>query len=170
MEKHLELLKDCKKKDCLLADIEAYKCQLESNFNNLKKATVFCRKSINEEERKKLFSFDGKDSGEEMKKKNADKKNAAMKAASLTDDLYRIRRMIADQVSQSEVSLQALVRSSATVTEVSEEFKSMGSALNQSKSLLSKYGRREISDTVLIILAFILFYSSCLYIIWKRIF
>jgi PREDICTED: similar to MGC81089 protein len=164
LEKHLELLKDCKK-DCLLSDIEAYKCQLESNFNNLKKATVFCRKSINEEERKKLFSFDGKDSGEEMKKKNA-----AMKAASLTDDLYRIRRMIADQVSQSEVSLQALVRSSATVTEVSEEFKSMGSALNQSKSLLSKYGRREISDTVLIILAFILFYSSCLYIIWKRIF
>lgn len=46
----------------------------------------------------------------------------------------------------------------------------MGSTLNSTKKLVSRFGRRETTDLILIILALAAFFAACLYVIQKRMF
>ena len=54
--------------------------------------------------------------------------------------------------------------------ENSEEHKSMAGVIGQSKKLITKYGRRELTDKVLIIFAVGFFFAVVLYILRKRLF
>ena len=60
--------------------------------------------------------------------------------------------------------------SSHTLTTTQEEFKNMGGVIGQSGKLLAKYGRRELTDKVLVFFAFAFFMACVLYIIKKRLF
>ena len=62
------------------------------------------------------------------------------------------------------------VKSSGTLQDTKEEFKGMGAVIQTSRSLLTKYSRRELTDRILIFLAVALFLATVLYIIKKRIF
>ena len=62
------------------------------------------------------------------------------------------------------------VKSSGTLTDTHEEFKGMGGVIQTSRSLLTKYNRRELTDRLLIFLAVALFLATVLYILKKRIF
>ena len=62
------------------------------------------------------------------------------------------------------------VTSSKQVTETNEEFKSMSGHIQNSKKLLTKYGRRELTDKLLIFLALVFFFATVLYIMKKRLF
>jgi protein transport protein SEC20 len=46
----------------------------------------------------------------------------------------------------------------------------MGSALTTTKKLVSRFGRRETTDLILIILALAAFFAACVYVIQKRMF
>lgn len=46
----------------------------------------------------------------------------------------------------------------------------MGSALTTTKNLVSRFGRRETTDMILIVLALIVFFTACVYVIQKRMF
>lgn len=46
----------------------------------------------------------------------------------------------------------------------------MSSAILQSKKLLTKYGRREMTDRVLILLAVVFFFACVLYVLKRRLF
>jgi protein transport protein SEC20 len=56
------------------------------------------------------------------------------------------------------------------VSDTQEEFKVMGSAIASAKKLVSRYGRREVTDTILIALAACLFFACCVYVFLKRVF
>ena len=60
--------------------------------------------------------------------------------------------------------------SSKTVTDTQEEYKVMGSTLVSTKKLVSRFGRRETTDLIMIILALCAFFAACVYVIQKRMF
>ena len=62
------------------------------------------------------------------------------------------------------------VNSSQQITETHDELKSMSGHIKNSRKLLTKYGRREVTDKLLIVLALIFFFSTVLYILKKRMF
>lgn len=63
-----------------------------------------------------------------------------------------------------------LAQSSNMVCDNQDEFKVMGSALITTKKLVSRFGRRETTDLILIILALAAFFAACVYVIQKRMF
>lgn len=62
------------------------------------------------------------------------------------------------------------VMSSKGITDANEELKGLSGFIHTSKQLLNKYNRRETTDKLLIFFGLVLFFSTVLYIIKKRIF
>lgn len=60
------------------------------------------------------------------------------------------------------------VTSSKQVGETFDEFRNMSGHIQSSHKLLTKYGRRECTDKLLIFLALVFFFASVLYVIKKR--
>lgn len=156
--------------DVLLTELEGFRAQLESNYLSLKRGSAFSRQAIESQVQSELFAGKKDAEDEGTRKRRLDKDSLSKKASNLTEDLLSISQLMSDQVAVSEQSLNSLITSSAVVTETQEEFKSMGSLLGQSRKLLSKYGRREITDRVLIFLALAFFFACCLYVVLKRLF
>ena len=67
-------------------------------------------------------------------------------------------------------SLCFIAQSSQVVTDTREEYKTMGNVISSTKKLVSRYGRRETTDLILIFLAVCLFFAACVYVIQKRVF
>lgn len=155
--------------ESVLADLEGFKAQLESNFVSLKKASATARMHIENSVKNQLMSRPVVNSPQ-SKKGKGDKKALSQKSAGLTEDLLRVSRVFASHVKMNEAALDTLVASSATVTETQEDFKQMGSYLSQSRKLLSKYGRREFTDKVFILLALAFYFACCMYVTTKRLF
>lgn len=83
-------------------------------------------------------------------------------------DLKYVARTLARQSELSQQTLRSLAESSSTVNLTDEEFRGIGGLLNQSKVILTKYGRREITDKFLIFMAIVFFYSCVIYVVSKR--
>lgn len=83
-------------------------------------------------------------------------------------DLRYFARTLARQADLSQQTVRSLVESSSTVNLTDEEFRGIGGLLNQSRVILTKYGRREVTDKFLIVLAVIFFYSCVFYVVSKR--
>lgn len=168
-----ELEKRCKfasspRKEALSAEMEALRYQLESNLKNQRKAIVEGREAIKQAERERLFGGIQTEEEMEIRQRRDKAKYTAENAAKVTEDLYRIRSLLAEQVEQSRLSYEAAVISSENLHQIQYEFLSMRGVIAQSKALLNKYSRREITENILLILSFVLFYSTCAYIVWKR--
>lgn len=156
-----------KDKQLLLAEVEKYNGLFSSNRSALRRANLSCQMLIDKKNKEELFE---RDESQLHHRVRADKEHLVKQSSSATDCLHAISSMMADQVKQSEETLHTLVSSSSTVTDTSEEFKTMGSAIQQSRKLLTKYGRRELTDKVLILLALAFFFACVFYVIKKRLF
>jgi protein transport protein SEC20 len=84
------------------------------------------------------------------------------------EDLRYFARTLARQAELSQQTVQSLAESSSTVNLTDEEFRGIGGLLNQSRVILTKYGRREVTEKFLILLALIFFYSCVVYVVSKR--
>lgn len=62
-----------------------------------------------------------------------------------------------------------LVGTSTNVDETHEEYHGMAGMIHQSRKLLTKYNRREITDKVVIFLAIAFFFACVIYVVTKRI-
>merc|ERR1712130_406463 len=99
-----------------------------------------------------------------------DKEQMVAEHGSITNNLMAISRQLAETVEKSKQTVNSLEGTSKTVEEVREEHKMMGGVIGQSKKLITKYGRREFTDKVLIIFALAFFFAVVLYILRKRVF
>lgn len=88
----------------------------------------------------------------------------------VNEDLKYVARTLARQAELSQQTLRSLAESSSTVNLTDEEFRGIGGLLNQSKVILTKYGRREVTDKFLIFMALVFFYSCVMYVVSKRFF
>ena len=145
---------------------------MEANSLSLRKAIGLSQKLITSKTREQLFNsqFETDSTLRQRNTSSVNREILADKSTAITDNLKTVSRLLASQVTQSEQTLQSLIGSSATVTETGEEFKTMGSLIVHSRKLLTKYGRREVTDKVLIILALMFFFACVLYVVTKRLF
>lgn len=150
---------------------DGYLHLLEVNGMSLRRANAAANKLISDNAKRELFSYSEPDLKQRQKGElQRNKDTLANEASAITDNLRAVSRMLADQVSQSEHTLHSLVNSSAVATETHEEFKTMGNVLVHSKKILMKYGRREVTDKVLIFLALAFFFACVIYVVMKRLF
>ena len=151
--------------------LDAMQNQSEVNMLVLQKAVTSSQRKIVQRTRSDLFKY----SGELRNRSNmapGDSKPSeeivANQATNLSESLQSVNRMLATEVQRSQSNLDTLVSSSALVTETSEEFKTMSSYIANSKTLLNKFGRRELTDKVLIALAIAFFYGCVVYVVLRR--
>lgn len=89
---------------------------------------------------------------------------------SVTERMLNISKNLADTTQKSAATLDSLVQSSSAVETTNEELLSTGGTIQQSGKLLNKYGRRETTDKILLLFAFIFFLACVFYIVQKRLF
>lgn len=152
----------------ILGEVEKYRKQITSNQTALRKANLMCQNELDRRNRDVLFLRDS-DPKPEVRAR-ADKEGLARQSSNVTDSLFALNSMISMQVKHSEETLGTLVSSSSNITDTSEELKNMGGIIKQSRKLLSKYGRREFTDRILIVLAVIFFFICVWYVVRKRMF
>ncbi|XP_067129364.1 vesicle transport protein SEC20 [Centruroides vittatus] len=149
----------------ILDELENHHKQLTSNQFALRKANLDCQMRIDKNNKTELFRRPAN-----VSRKRADKESLTKTASGITDNLVSISKMMASQVKQSEDTLHSLVNSSSSVGDTNEELKNMGNVIHQSRKLLTKYNRRELTDKVLIFLALAFFFACVLYVLKKRLF
>jgi len=153
-------------KVALLKEADQYRKQLASVQASLRKANFICQLTI--ERRYKEMLLDG--SSETRQRKPASKQALANTATSVTENLMSLSRMMAAQVQQSEQTMGTLVSSSRVVGDTQEELKGMGGHIHSAHKIITKYGRRELTDKLLIFLALVFFFLSVLYVVKRRLF
>ena len=155
-------------KNEIMKDVNSYLKQFASNQVALRQANLTCQALIDKQNKEELF--ERTTTAVPRMRVRADKESLAKQSSSITDSLVALNNMMSLQVKQSEESLHTLVTSSSTVLDTKEEFKTMGTAIHQSKTLVHKYGRREMTDRVLIVIAALFFFITVIYVVQKRLF
>lgn len=152
----------------ILKDVNNYLKQFASNQVALRQANLTCQALIDKRSKEELFET--VTAAVPRMRARADKGSLFKQSSSITDSLVALNNMMSLQVKQSEESLHTLVNSSSTVLETKEEFKSVGSLIHASKTLVQKYSRREVTDRVLIVIAVVFFFITVIYVVQKRLF
>nr|CAG4645156.1 EOG090X0EO1 [Leptodora kindtii] len=150
-------------------DIELYKGQLTSLQSSFRKSNIQTQTAINMKNKSELF-YSNVGEMEIHARKSKGKDELVKMAKSTTANLSSISQLLANTVEQSRTTLEVLAQSSQTITDTNEEYKVMGSAIQSTKKLVSRYARRETTDMILIVLSGLLFFSACIYVITKRMF
>lgn len=150
------------------AETESQRRQMMSNQTAWRKANLACKLAIDNMEKDELLQ--GGENNNSIRQRKVTKENLVETNSNITESLMSISRMMAEQVKQSEDSINTLGTSSRTVLEANEEFKSMTGTIHLGRKLILKYNRRELTDKLLIFLALALFLATVLYILKKRLF
>ncbi|KAL3083390.1 hypothetical protein niasHS_011192 [Heterodera schachtii] len=85
-----------------------------------------------------------------------------------TEMLSTLVNRMGQQVEQSEQTTSSLIHSSSVLRESHSNFTSIKNAIRSGGKLISKYGRRETTDKILIVLCLLLYFGVCFYILRKR--
>lgn len=148
----------------ILAAMQNHRKELSSLQASIRKANLATKAIIDKSEKEELL---GRQTSN-VRHRNFNKENLAKTASNITQDLMSIARMMDSQVKQSESDMQTLASSSAQIKDTQEEYKGLSGIIQTSKNLLNKYNRREVTDRLLIFFGLILFFSTVLYILKKR--
>ena len=153
----------------------------------LRKATLLCEEAVQKGERDILFDSGNKED-RETELRHRSRENLVHSASNVTENLVHIREMMATSLNQSEATTEILgiiknvyiwsvvlfsfllAGSSTTVSNTHEELKSFSTVVSTSRNLMNKYNRRELTDRLLICVGLLLFFSSVLYVVTKRLF
>ncbi|CAD5116700.1 DgyrCDS5558 [Dimorphilus gyrociliatus] len=148
-------------KTALLKEVENHKKQLYNNQISLRQANLSCKSKLEIAEKEHLL-----ENNESTRKRNIE----AETSETITQNLMKTCKMLSDQVELSKDTLTTLASSSKQIQDTNEELRFMTGLIHNSKNLLTKYGRRECTDKLLICLALIFFFATVLYIVMKRLF
>ncbi|KAL4231970.1 Vesicle transport protein S20 [Mactra antiquata] len=151
-------------RNVILKNVENHQQRMTSNIASLRKTNLTVKMSIDRQEKDELFK------GGTLKKRNVNNKESLAKTATnITESLLELNQTMDAQVKKGNLTLTALEASSKNLTDTHDEFKSMGGHIQNSKRLLTKYGRRELTDKLLIFIALVFFFATVIYIMKRRI-
>nr|CAG4651370.1 EOG090X0EO1 [Simocephalus serrulatus]SVE94530.1 EOG090X0EO1 [Simocephalus serrulatus] len=153
----------------LTEHVALFRSQLSSLQTSFRKANVQCQLTVNMKNKAELF-YSNSAEMEVKSRKNKSKEELIKMSTNVTGNLRNICQSMASVLEQNRGTLEVLAQSSQAVTDTQDEFKVMGSALTSTKKLVSRFGRRETTDLILIILALAAFFAACVYVIQKRMF
>lgn len=159
--------KNVQSSSMLKTDANSHEDQLSACQLAFKKANLACISKLNSKGRDALFSSKNKQNSSNNKQE--DKEILVKESGQATEKLRAISRHLAATVEKSSKTMDELVDSSNTMNEASEEFKSQGSVISQSKKLITKFARRMDTDRVLIAIAACFFFAVVFYILRKRV-
>ncbi|UYV60923.1 hypothetical protein LAZ67_1002852 [Cordylochernes scorpioides] len=148
----------------ILTQADDYQAYLAKNQGLLKNSILYAQMAINKQNQQQLLTC------ENSTRQRMRNQSLVSTASGISDNLLHISRTMASQVKQSENTLHTLLNSSSLVTDTREELKGMGTNILNSKKLLTKYNRRELTDKVLLFIAFVFFFACVLYIVKRRLF
>ncbi|KAH9488662.1 Vesicle transport protein S20 [Bulinus truncatus] len=152
-------------KDEILMNVESLRQKLSRTVSSLRQACLITKLELDKKAKELLLSG----MTEVRKRALGNKETLAKTSSNITESLMSLNQLMADQVKQSELNITTLVNSSQVINDTQDEFHTMGGHIQHSQRLLTKYGRREFTDRLLILLALVFFFATVLYIIKKRI-
>ncbi|XP_051157792.1 vesicle transport protein SEC20 [Leptopilina boulardi] len=155
-----------KKKSELLVEIENHRAQMSTTMKAFRKANVISSCVIDKMSRDDLLA--SSEEQQDFLRKRRDKKSLVDTSSQVTDKLSSISRQLAETTQRSADTLESLITSSEKVTGTERELVDQRQVIVQSGKLLGKYGRREITDKILLALAFAFFLACVGYILQKR--
>nr|SVE89551.1 EOG090X0EO1 [Daphnia sinensis] len=153
----------------LAEDVSLFRNQLTSLQSAFRKANVQCQLTVSMKNKAELF-YSNPEEMEIRSRQTKSKEELIKMSTNVTANLRSISQSMASVLEQNRGTLEVLAQSSNTVSDTQDEFKVMGSALITTKKLVSRFGRRETTDLILIILALAAFFAACVYVIQKRMF
>lgn len=148
--------------DFLQQQYKLHSEELEVLQQQLRNAVNIQNENREKEEREALLS------GGVVRKRTS--KDVTKVAEDITNRMQRNTQLLAAMVRQQEDTVKNLVTSSAEIKEVDAEYQTLSSVLISSHRLVTKFGRRAMTDTILTYLGFFLFLCTVLYVIQKRVF
>ncbi|XP_034255588.1 vesicle transport protein SEC20 [Thrips palmi] len=155
----------------LLKDVESHRQQYTSSLTAFRQANINAMLRIENAAKAELMSHGDKDNSSDFgARQRKDKAGLAKMSNNVTDQLLTISRNLADTTQRSAETLETLANSSTSVHSTRDELMTTSSVIQQSGTLLAKYGRRELTDKVLLFFAFAFFFACVLYIVHKRLF
>ncbi|GFO40958.1 vesicle transport protein sec20-like [Plakobranchus ocellatus] len=151
-------------KDAIAGNVESMRQNLSSTVKSLREACIHKKLELDRKAKDELLHGQWN-----MRRRNqVNKETLAKSANDISESLVSLNRTMAEQVKQSESNITTLDHSSTALRKTQAEFNNMGSHIQNSQRLLTKYGRRELTDRLLILLALVFFFATVLYIIKKR--
>lgn len=148
----------------ILKNVENHKQRMTSNVAALRKTNLTVKMTIDKQDKDELLA------GGTTRHRNINTKESLVKAAAnITESLLELNQTMDAQVKKGNLTLTALESSSKVVSDTHEEFKSMGGQIQTSKKLITKYGRRECTDKLLIFIAVLFFFATVFYILKRRV-
>ncbi|CAG9783562.1 unnamed protein product [Diatraea saccharalis] len=154
-----------------IVELESQRHLLAGLLKEFKEANISTMFAIEKSQREELLKpLEQDESGIKQRKKKVDRDGLLKMSTGVTEQLLSISRQLADTTQRSQDTLDNLVSSSSTVHGTQSELQNTASTISQSSKLLTKYGRREFTDKVIMLFAFLFFLAVCLYIVQKRLF
>ncbi|XP_065572263.1 vesicle transport protein SEC20-like [Artemia franciscana] len=86
------------------------------------------------------------------------------------EQLDTFQHRMSEIVRQSRYTNERLAQSSEVIVQTRDEYRSLRHYVDVTRKLLTKYDRRELTDTFAFFLAFTFFLACCFYVIMKRCF
>ncbi|KAM3963558.1 vesicle transport protein Sec20 [Aphomia sociella] len=152
-------------------ELESQRHQLAGLLKEFKDANISTMFAIEKAQREELLKpADAEESTVRNRKNTVDRDGLLKMSTGVTEQLLSISRQLADTTQRSQDTLDSLVSSSSTVHGTQAELRNTASTISQSSKLLTKYGRREFTDKIIMFFAFLFFLAVCLYIVQKRLF
>jgi hypothetical protein len=156
-------------RDLFVNEYLIHKDQLNTVESRYRNAYLAAQNKLDQIERENLLSSEGSNSTTaEMKKRNLNSQILLKQSTETTNKLSEISRQLKWVDSQAGEIIPVLDESSKGIRNVQQEFGMMRGAINDGKRLLTRLGRREFTDKLLIVLCLCFFFSVVFYIIWKR--
>lgn len=142
-------------------------------LQSFRKANVSTMLEIEKADKQDLFSMtDGKAEQElRFRGRNQSGRGSLLSQQdSVTEKMLSVTRHLSETTQKSAATLEQLVASSGHIDSTRDELVNTGGSISQSGKLLTKYGRRECTDKVLLFIAFTFFLMCVFYIVQKRLF
>ncbi|KHN88308.1 Vesicle transport protein SEC20 [Toxocara canis] len=171
LERLSNKVKSNKEREELLAQTKEHRNELDRNRHSLRHVVLSQMKRIEERSKDYLFRRNElEDRDIELRHRIKRTENLKKGSYKATESLSSLVSRMSEQVKLSEESTSTLIHSSALLSETEGEFASMSAHIQSGGKLISKYGRRECTDKILIALALLLYFLVIFYILRKRVF
>ncbi|VBB30660.1 unnamed protein product [Acanthocheilonema viteae] len=141
----------------LLAQVREHRNELEKNRRMFRQAILEFLKVVEEQSRSYLLQ--GCDDSQDIEFRNRRKRAENLKTQTLkaTESLASMVTKMSNQLKLSEDTTSTLIHSSFLLKDTESEYSSMGAHIQSGGKLISKYGRRECTDKILIAFALLLY-------------
>ena len=138
---------------------EWHSAQYNELEKSLRRANLTAKAAMDARAKRELF-----DNSTPTKKRE----DSVQASSAATESLVELRHRLSTELDNSKRTLDVLAQSSGQITATSDEMKNMAAHIQSSHRLVTKFGRREVTDILLIMAGVAFFFVVVLYILKKR--